>query len=156
MPDPAELLQLYDDHVRSAEASGMPAHVVIERDGPVLRICGLHRGFVSTGPDVGVRGADLDALIARQRDVFAARGEAVEWKTRAHDRPADLTERLLAAGFVPEEQETVVVAAVDDLAMEPTAPAGVRVRETDDPEDMRRIAAMESAVWVQDRIWLGE
>ena len=142
MPDPAELLRLYDEHVRAAEASGMPAHVVVEHDGPVLRVTGLHRGFVSTGPDLGVDGTELDALIARQRDHFGARGEAVEWKTRAHDRPADVTDRLLAAGFVPEDRETVVVAAVDDLVTDTAVPDGVRIRETDEAADMRRIAAM--------------
>ena len=81
MPDPAELLRLYDEHVRAAEASGMPAHVVVEHDGPVLRVTGLHRGFVSTGPDLGVDGTELDALIARQRDHFAAR-EARRWSGR--------------------------------------------------------------------------
>jgi GNAT superfamily N-acetyltransferase len=156
MPDRSELLRLYDVQVRAAEASGMPAHAVVEHDGPVLRVTGLHRGFLSTGPDVGVRGAELDALIARQRDVFAERGEAVEWKTRAHDQPPDLTERLLAAGFVPEPLETVVVASVEDLATGTAVPPGVRLRETDAPQDMRRIAAMQGAVWGEDQTWLGE
>jgi GNAT superfamily N-acetyltransferase len=161
MPDPAELLRLYDVHVRGAEESGMPAHVVIEHDGPVLRITGLHRGFVSTGPDVGLQGAELDSLIARQRDYFAARAEAVEWKTRAHDRPADLPDRLFAAGFRPEDPETVVVATVEDLLAGPDAvgarpPTGVRIRETTDPDDMRRVAVMEGKVWDQDQTWLGE
>ena len=80
----------------------------------------------------------------------------MEWKTRAHDRPADVTDRLLAAGFVPEDRETVVVAAVDDLVTDTAVPDGVRIRETDDPADMRRIAAMEGAVWGRDQAWLGE
>ncbi len=33
-----------------------------------------------------------------------------ERKVRGHDRPADPTQRLRSAGFVPEEQETVLVA----------------------------------------------
>lgn len=156
MVDPAELLRLYDVQVRAAEAQGLPQHALIERDGPVLRVTGLHRGFVSTGQDVGVRGAELDALIARQRDFFAARGEAVEWKTRAHDDPADLCDRLRAGGFEPEERETVVVASVDNLARDGSAPDGVRIREVDAPDDMRRIAAMESEVWAEDQAWLGE
>jgi GNAT superfamily N-acetyltransferase len=160
MVDPAELLPLYDDEVRAAEAQGLPDHAIIERDGPVLRVLGLHRGFVSTPRDVGVRGPDLDALIARQRDVFAARDEAVEWKTRAHDEPADLCERLVTAGFVPEEPETVVIALVDDLVDEEQVatpqPDGVVIREVDAPEDMRRIADMEGQVWREDHAWLGD
>ena len=41
-------------------------------------------------PNLRLDGAELDAVIARQRDFFAARGQAVEWKTWGHDRPADL------------------------------------------------------------------
>lgn len=155
--DPTEALRLYDEQVRAAEDQGLPPAAVVERDGPVLRVTGLHRGFVSTGQDVGVTGAELDALIERQRAVFEARGQAVEWKTRAHDLPTELPGRLLAAGFVPEERETVVVAAVDDLDTgDPPSVEGVRIRETDDPVDMRRIAEMEGLVWGDDHTWLGE
>ena len=66
----------------------------------------------------GIEGAELDELIARQVRVFADRNESFEWKLHGHDRPADLTERLLAHGFVPEDLETVVIAPVADVAGE--------------------------------------
>ena len=69
--------------------------------------------------------ADLDALIARQRDHFAALGQAVEWKLHGHDEPADLAERLRAAGFEPEDRETVVVGRAAPLA-DPHAAAARR------------------------------
>jgi GNAT superfamily N-acetyltransferase len=152
--DRAALLRAYDEQVRAAEGRGLPPPAVLERDGPVLRVSGLHRGFVSTARDVGARGLELDALIARQRDWFAARGEAVEWKTRAHDEPADLCDRLLAAGFVPEPRETVVVARVQDVVTQAPVPAGVSVHEVLSAADMQRIAAMEGEVWAQDQSWL--
>ncbi|MFJ5678014.1 GNAT family N-acetyltransferase [Streptomyces sp. NPDC093097] len=133
-----------------------PAGVSYEQDGPVLRTVGQFRGLVSTPPDLGVHGAELDRLIARQRDFFAARGEAVEWKTRGHDRPADLTERLRAAGFVPEERETVLIGHAAQLAAAPVMPEGVTLRRTTADADMHRIAAMESDIWEQDWSWLGE
>jgi len=80
------LLAAYDEQVRSAPPTP-PAGVGCEQDGPLLRIVGQFRGFVSAPRDVGLRGAELDRLIARQRDYFAQRGEAVEWKTRGHDEP---------------------------------------------------------------------
>src|SRR5689334_9345904 len=139
------LLQAYDDQLRSVPATAPPG-VTHEVDGPITRVVGRHRGFVSAPRDVGLRGADLDALIARQRDFFAARGEAVEWKTRGHDEPADLTERLGAAGFVPEERETVLVGRAAEMAVHEAAPPdGVTVRRVTADADMRRIAAMESA-----------
>lgn len=149
------MLDAYDEQMRGAPPSP-PAGVTYERDGPLLRIVGQFRGFVSAPRDVGVRGAGLDRLIARQRDYFAARGEAVEWKTRAHDEPADLTERLRAAGFVPEERETVLIGLTAEMATEPVVPDGVVIRRVTTDAGMRRIAAMESAVWEQDWTWLGE
>ena len=149
------LLAAYDQQRRGAPPKP-PAGVRYEYDGPLLRIVGQHRGFVTGPPDLGVRGAELDRLIARQRDYFAGRAEAVEWKTRGHDRPADLPGRLLAAGFVPEEPETVLIGPASEMAAEPVLPGGVVLRQVTAAADMRRIAALESAVWGQDWSWLGD
>ncbi|MCT9080898.1 GNAT family N-acetyltransferase [Streptomyces fulvoviolaceus] len=152
----ADLLAAYDDQMRGAPPNP-PAGVTYEHDGPLLRIVGQFRGLVSGPRDLGVAGDALDGLIARQRDFFAARGEAVEWKTRSHDVPADLTDRLRAAGFVPEEQETVLVGRAAEMAVgQPVLPDGVALRQVTEDADMRRIAAMESAVWEQDWSWLAE
>jgi GNAT superfamily N-acetyltransferase len=144
------LLDVFDAQARAAP-SDPPAGVRNETDGPLVRVVGEERGFISAPRDTGVRGADLDRLIARQRDYFAARGEAVEWKTYSYDEPADLPGRLLAAGFVPEDPETVVVALTTAIAAEPVLPDGVVLRPVTADEDMHRIAAMESQVWGMDR-----
>ncbi len=101
----------------------------------------------------GLEGDALDAEIARHRDHFAARGEEVEWKTRAHDRPADLPQRLIAAGFEPEDPETVLIGVAADMVAAGEPPEGIRIRRTSDAEDFARIADMESAVWGED--WAG-
>src|SRR5689334_18275474 len=150
------LLQAYDDQLRSVPATAPPG-VTHEVDGPITRVVGRHRGFVSAPRDVGLRGADLDALIARQRDFFAARGEAVEWKTRGHDEPADLTDRLRAAGFVPEEPETVLIGLAADLASPPNPPDGVLLRPVTERADLERIAQLQSTVWGGDSWeWLAD
>jgi GNAT superfamily N-acetyltransferase len=156
LPTPETLLAAYDDHLRPAEATNLEEGAWAEPDGPVIRIVGNHRGFISSPPDLGVSGAGLDALIARQRDFFAARGESVEWKTRGHDVPAEIPDRLAAAGFVPEDVETVMISVAAAQAGEPVLPDGVRIRQTDTESDMRRIAAMQSTVWGEDLTWLGE
>jgi ribosomal protein S18 acetylase RimI-like enzyme len=155
MTDIDGLLTAYDEQMRGAPPNP-PTGVTYEQDGPLLRITGQHRGFVSAPRDVAVRGAELDQLIARQRDYFAARGEAVEWKTRGHDQPTDLTDRLRAAGFVPEEQETVLIGSAKEMAAAPVLPQEVTLRQVTADADMRRIAAMESTVWGQDWSWLGD
>ncbi|MFD5815731.1 GNAT family N-acetyltransferase [Streptomyces sp. NPDC127038] len=149
-----ELRAAYDAQLRGVTPPGGGARV--ERDGPLTRVVGWHRGFVSGPRDLGVHGADLDRLIARQRDFYAARGEAVEWKTRAHDLPADLTDRLTAAGFVAEDSETVLVGRSADLAGEPVLPDAVTLRRVTARRDLERIAALESEVWDEDWSWIAD
>ena len=149
------LLAVYDEHMRGVEPRP-PAGVRYERDGPLLRVAGWHRGYISGPRDVGVTGGELDRLIARQRDYFAARGQAVGWPVCAHDQPADLPARLRAAGFVPGQTNQVLVGLAAELATDPALPHGVALRWVSADADMRRIAALQSAVWGQDFSWLGE
>jgi GNAT superfamily N-acetyltransferase len=155
MADPEVLLAAYDSQMRMAEAAHLAPGVSTRRDGPIMRIVGQHRGFISSPSDLGLEEDELDALIARQRDFFAARGEAVEWKTRGYDRPANIVPRLLAAGFVAKERETVMIGVAADRARPPApVPSGLALRQTRDDGDMGRIAAMESEVWGHDMDWM--
>jgi GNAT superfamily N-acetyltransferase len=150
--DPLALREVYDAQLRTWMPAKLPPHARIEQDGPVLRAVGLYRGgFVTYRSVADLSGAELDDLIARQRDIFVARGESVEWKWHGHDEPADLPSRLIAAGFAPEEQETVVIGPAAPLAAAPVEIAGVRLREVTERADLDRIAVMEEAVWGQDK-----
>ncbi len=157
MLDPGQLLAAYDLQVRPTEHAGLPQGVRAEADGPIVRVVGRKEGFISAPRDLGLSGEELDALIRRQRDFFAARGEAVEWKLRSHDLPADLPVRLAAAGFRPQDEETVLVGLAGEMAVAgaPT-PEGVELREVEGEPDLRRIAALEAAVWGEDRSWLSD
>ena len=120
-----------------------------------MRLLGwVGRGWVLYRDLDGLEGPELDELIARQVQVFGKRGETFEWKLHGHDRPADLPERLRAAGFVPEEQETVVIAPVDAIAAELTLPDGVSLREVTSRADLERMAAMEQTVWGEQHMWV--
>ncbi|MFC4493929.1 GNAT family N-acetyltransferase [Streptomyces ovatisporus] len=147
------LLALYDERMRGAPPEPLPG-AVLEQDGPVVRTVGQFRGFVFTPRDMGVRGAALDRLVARQRDRFAERGESVEWRAHRHDEPPELPERLRAAGFVPGESRTVLLGQASEMVTEPVLPEGVVVRRVTGEHDMRRIAAMESEIWGSDLGWL--
>jgi GNAT superfamily N-acetyltransferase len=150
----ARLLLAYDEQLRGGSES---ADVPTSTDGPVIRVEYPQRGFVSYRSLKGLDDAEVDALIARQRDYFAAKGQPVEWKLRGHDLPADLPDRLRAAGFEPEDQETVLIAEsadiVDRLAGRDSVD-GVTIRLVTDRADFERIAAMESTVWGEDWSWL--
>lgn len=154
--DPAALLVAYDAQLRARVPDPVPRGSTVERDGPLVRMRGLDRGGFLTYQNLGgLAGAELDALIRRQRDYFAALNEEVEWKLHGHDEPADLGDRLRAAGFEPEERETVVIGPVAALAgTMPVPPDGVRLREVGGRTDLERIARMEERVWGDDRGWL--
>lgn len=131
-----------------------PAGTRVERDGPVERVVGAHSGFVATPADLDLPEAELAALVARQRDVFAARGEAVEWKTRGHDRPDCMPRLLEEAGFRAEAVETVMVGAASTCAGDPMLPPGVDLVALTSLAAVQEVAAMESAIWGEDRSWL--
>ncbi|MER6488505.1 MULTISPECIES: GNAT family N-acetyltransferase [Streptomyces] len=130
-----ELLKVrarYDAEVReSAQPDGSDA--LVERVGGVVR---------QSVPGLGWNGvlwSDLDeetadAQIAAQVRFFAEHGcPDFEWKLYRHDRPADLGDRLRAAGFVPEPPETLMVGRVADLAQLPVEPPeGISLRVVTD------------------------
>ncbi|RQX11731.1 GNAT family N-acetyltransferase [Micromonospora ureilytica] len=151
--DVQTLRAAYDNQLRPEIPDPVPAGVTVERDGPLVRISGLDAGGFITYRDLGgLTGDALDELIARQVRLCRERSESAEWKLNEHDEPADLADRLRAAGFVPEDRETVVVGPVAPLAAAlPVAPDGVRLREVTSREDLERIAAMEEEVWQEDR-----
>ncbi|GAA4252149.1 GNAT family N-acetyltransferase [Dactylosporangium darangshiense] len=153
MTEVGELLRLHDEQVRGTVAERLPKNWVPSRDGPVLRVTTPARGIVF-GQGLGdMPGDELDALIARTVEFYAAKGLAFEWKTYGHDR-ADLTERLAAAGLVADPTETVLVGLAADLVDAGVAPDGIDIRATTAPDDLRRIADLQSEVWGSDWSWL--
>jgi GNAT superfamily N-acetyltransferase len=155
--DAAVLLAVYNAQLRGHVHEPLPESITVDRDGPLFRTVGFGgQGWVEYRDLGGIEGEELDELIARQVRFFTERGEPFEWKLHGHDRPADLPQRLLAAGFEPEETETVVIGLVADLAFEPSLPDGVSIREVTERADLRRIGTMEEAVWDEDHSWLDD
>ncbi|MEO9175338.1 MAG: GNAT family N-acetyltransferase [Gaiellales bacterium] len=150
-PDLLELRAAYDAQLRVDQDTRLPEGVVVEHDGPLARTTGYaHGGFVGYRDLAGIEGDELDALIARQVAIFARRGESFEWKLHGHDLPDDLDARLFAAGFAPEDTETVEIARVSIATGTPVLPEGVTLRETVAWADLERIVAMEDRVWGND------
>ncbi|WP_097323050.1 GNAT family N-acetyltransferase [Paractinoplanes atraurantiacus] len=153
MVDIDALLATYDSQMRMPPGA-VPTGMTYEHDGPVLRVVGGHTGRVRAPRDVGVSGEALDRLIVRQVDYFQARGEGVEWKVRGHDLPADLPERLVAAGFVAQDESAVLIGFADEVAAEPVLPDGVALRRVSEAGDLRRIADHQTEVWGFDVSWV--
>jgi GNAT superfamily N-acetyltransferase len=142
-----QLLAAYNSQLRAHVHDRLPDSIRVERDGPLLRTIGFgNRGFVEYRDLAGLDGEELDTLIARQVQFFAELGEPFEWKLHGHDLPADLPDRLHAAGFVPEETETVVIGRVEEVAAAPSLPQGVVIREVRERGDFACIAQLGESI----------
>jgi hypothetical protein len=159
----AAYLAAYDEQIRARITAAEAAEGKADRSGPVIRkIYPSERGLVTYSDLAGMTGRALDNFIAAQRDHFARLGLAVEWKYHSHDQPADLPDRLAAAGFVPEAAETLLIGESAELAGAGAAagtgaagwPEGVTLREVTARADLERIRDLEQAVWGDDHGWL--
>ena len=118
-----ELLATYEEQVRRR-----PTWEGVERAEHVIRL--LHpawRGILWSDLDE----SNADAVIAREVERFKGAGEW-EWKHYSYDRPPDLPDRLVAAGFVADATETMLIARTDDLPRQSSLPDGVELREVTD------------------------
>ncbi len=152
--DHAELLTVraaYDARMRR-DAEPDAARARVERAGAVVR---------QTVPGLGWNGvlwSDLheetaDAEIAAQVAHFAGLGTPeFEWKLYDHDRPADLGARLLAAGFVPEPAETLMVGRTAELAGLPLdPPEGITLRVVSDEEGVNLMMDVHARAFGTER-----
>lgn len=148
--DPAALLAVYDDQLR--RAAEMTSMTTVDEHGPLLRGSTPERGFVSYRDLGGAEEAELDALIADTVAYYRDRTdvETFEWKTRGHDLPADLPDRLLQHGFEAEEVETVMMGSTQHLVGS-QPPVGVVVRRAgeggDLDDDVRRAGRLQQEVF---------
>jgi hypothetical protein len=120
--------------------------------GPGVRVDVEERITRTVGTDVdwsAVVWSDLtgdyaDEVIAAE--VRRARGP-LEWKLYSYDRPADLHERLQAAGLQPEPVETVMIAEIADLDLPVEAPDGIRLTTVEDDDGVQTMIQVQLAVF---------
>jgi ribosomal protein S18 acetylase RimI-like enzyme len=90
-----------------------------------------------------------DAAIAAQIARFGSLGADFEWKLYTHDRPANLADRLVAAGFRPGPEEALMVADAAELPTEVALPDGVRLLDVTDAEGVRLIVRAHEEAFEQ-------
>src|SRR5215210_2110694 len=144
-----DLLAAYDEQVRRRPVPDGPDDFVEEADGVVR--CVSARGWSGVTYSDLAR-ADADAAIAAQIARFGS--GRWEWKHYSHDQPADLPERLLAAGFEPEERETLMAADLDRLDLNGPTPAGIELKLVD-AGGVRDLVAVHDAVFGDEHAALG-
>ncbi|WP_436496572.1 GNAT family N-acetyltransferase [Actinokineospora sp. HUAS TT18] len=143
--DPVAALSAFDRQLRRELPPGDP-ETTVEREPRLIRhvSTAAHswQGVVWTDLDA----ATADAAIAAELPRFTG---DYEWKHFSHDRPADLPDRLAAAGLVADVLEAVVVAeaaGVPDFA----PPAGVEIVEATTPEGIEKATDLHQRVFGKD------
>ncbi|MCT2582518.1 GNAT family N-acetyltransferase [Actinophytocola gossypii] len=146
MTDP--VLAAFDAELRDTVRPSLDGGM-FERAGRVIRC-------VSEDPDGwnGIEWSDVDessadAVIAEQVAYFAGLGRSFEWKYYGHDRPADLPDRLRAAGLEPDEEEALMVASVADVPDTP-APDGVELRTVTSEAELALVRRVHEEVFGGD------
>jgi len=133
----------FDAQIRRKATADEPGAVVEAGDG-LLR-------WVAPGTQTScviwsaLTAETADAAIAAQRAYFTHRGTPVEWKYYDYDSPADLPARLLAAGFVPDDEEVMLIAETAAISPAVVLPVGVRLVPVTDE------AGVEAMMAVRDR-----
>ncbi|MFI7469099.1 GNAT family N-acetyltransferase [Nonomuraea sp. NPDC049646] len=146
--DHDEVLALFDRQMRR-EARPDGPDVRVERDAGVVRQVGpphAWNGVLWSGLDE----ESADTAVARQVRFFGDLGLGFEWKLYAHDRPADLADRLLAAGFAAAPAETVMVARVADLDTEVAPPDGVSLLPVTDAAGVQALVEVHELAFGTD------
>ncbi|RKS08532.1 uncharacterized protein DUF2716 [Nocardiopsis sp. Huas11] len=109
--DTGALLAAHDAHVRTHVPDPPPLGAVVERDGPLVSV---HYGTHAVVDHTDTTRADVHGLVRRVQDTARRRTEPVEWRVHSHDS-AGLAEALLAAGFTPGWERSVLVAPLDAI-----------------------------------------
>jgi hypothetical protein len=150
--DRAAVLAAYDEQVRRRAPPAGPGERV-EHDEGVIRCVGdWWTGVLWASLDA----SSADRVIAAQVARFADRAQPWEWKHYSHDQPADLPDRLLAAGFTPEPPEAVLVGEIAELALKVEAPPGVVLRPVAGEADLEALVAVHERVFGGDHSAVGE
>jgi GNAT superfamily N-acetyltransferase len=152
--DPSAVLAVFDEQIRRRPTAEAPGDRV-ERDEAVVRlVAGKGGRSMVTWSELDESAADT--VITATIERFALLGVAEwEWKHYSYDRPADLSRRLLAAGFTPEPAEALMVAEVAELALEVPPPAGVELRSVADQRGVDALVRVHEQVFGEDHSAFG-
>jgi GNAT superfamily N-acetyltransferase len=146
-------LAAYDAQIRRHPVPGA-ADGHVEHDGSVIRSIGGADGWNGVTWSA-LDDDDADGVIAAQVNRFTELGRPWEWKHYSYDRPADLPERLLAAGFRRDPAEALLVAEIADLTLDVPPPAGVRLRPVVDQAGIDALVSVHDEVFGEDHAALG-
>ena len=140
--DLSALLRIYDDQLRTdAETPGAES---VHHLGPLrlARFAG-GRGFVSYRDLDGADPVTVRRWVGEALDHFRSDPDVVdvEWKTRGHDVAPGLYDALVEHGFVPQDEESVMMGPAEGLTADVALPDGVTLRQVRGEADIRAMSA---------------
>ena len=146
--DRQAVLHAYDEQIRRHPEPGAAGGAAEQGPGTV-RLVPAGAGWAGiTWSDLDA--SDVDAAIAGEIKRFSPLSRPWEWKHYSYDRPADLPDRLRAAGFRGLPSEAVLVAEIAELRVEVTPPPGVELRPVTDEAGVEMLVAVHDAVFGGD------
>ncbi|MDB5451539.1 MAG: acetyltransferase, partial [Caulobacteraceae bacterium] len=143
--DIRSVLDRYDREMRARPY--LPPELTAREDVGVLCVTGQYNCVIHTA----LTEANAEAAIDAQLAAFAARGEDVEWKVHAHDRPADLGQRLASRGFEPDPAETLMALSLANGPAAAPKVRGIEVRQVLDAAGLRDFVDALTAGFEADR-----
>lgn len=142
------VLAAFDEQIRRHPGPGGR----VERDAAVVRwISGDWTGVTWTELDA----CSADRAITAQLTRFSGIADKWEWKLYSYDRPVDLLDRLLAAGFAAEPPETLLVADIADLDLAVHVPAGIELLPIVDERGVEQMVRVHDEVFGGDHSAIG-
>ncbi|MEU9998799.1 GNAT family N-acetyltransferase [Streptomyces sp. NPDC050848] len=151
--DHEAILALYDRQLRLGARPDGPG-TRVERVGPVVRQTGpahAWNGILWSG----LQERDADEAVAEQIRHFTTLDLPFEWKVYGHDGPADLADRLRAAGFTVEDEETLMVAEGAALPTVVDLPEGVRLVPVTDAAGVALVTEVHDRAFGGDSSHIG-
>ena len=147
----ADLLAVYDHQLRGEAETHAAA--TRERHGPLWWATYSDGGGFVTYRTLAGWQDRLVSLVAATRAHFASQPDVseAEWKTRGHDVAPGLPDVLDEHGFEPQEEESVMLGEAQVMAVDVELPAGVSIRRITAEQDVRRMSAMQGAVFADGR-----
>jgi GNAT superfamily N-acetyltransferase len=142
------VLAAFDEQIRR-HPQPEPPDGRVEREARVVRLISAGDGWNGVTWS-GLDEHTADTAIAAQIERFAELDHPWEWKHYSHDTPADLPERLIAAGLAPDPAESLLVAEIAALDLDVPPPAGVELREVAGAEGADALVAVHDEVFGED------
>lgn len=142
----AALLAAYDAQLRT----DAPSAVAMTRLGPLYLVTfPWGQGWVTYRDLDGAPAATIRGWVGEVLDHFRADAgiRGVKWKSRGHDHAPGLHEALVEHGFEAAESESVMIGEARELAVDVPLPAGIRLRQIHDEQDVRRMSEMQQEVF---------